>query len=318
MTCHQTCSRLVRVSLDDRVLRLRLRLESANRYGSVKNRTAEALLESLEASGQLTAGGHVVESTSGNLGIALAGLCAERGYQCTLMVDDMTAPFSLEQMAGFGAQLVRVTAAHGTSGVSARLTAVRDFLTGHCDAVWTNQYRNPAGPAIHARITGPAMLSQAGLPPPHAIMVPVSTGGVLAGVAAHVRAEAPQVRIWAVDATGSSAVGGAPAPRLAKLPGFGSALRSAFLTARDFHDVAYVADAHAAAACRIIRHRTGISLGGSAGATVLAAVRLARQDLNLTDIACLCPDGGDRYEALIYGQGWPADDLDLHTLDTIR
>ena len=282
-------------------LRLRLHLESRNRFGSVKDRTAYALVRSFERDGRLGPGGHVVESTSGNLGIALAGICAERGYRCTLAVDDTTAPSSLRRMTELGAELIRVTATDAAFGVSLRLAAVRDFLAAHPAAVWTNQYDNPAGPEIHAATTGPALIHQPGLPVPQAVAVPVSTGGVLAGVAVRVRADAPQVRILAVDAVGSAATGGAAMARPAKLPGFGSALRSGYLRPEHFDEVAYVGDEEAAIACRIIGEHAGLSLGGSAGAAVLAAVRAALADPGLTDIACLCPDGGDRYQTLIYG-----------------
>lgn len=297
--------RTARIRLGHRVVRLHLHLEGTNRYGSVKDRTAEALLRALEERGRLRPGGHVVESTSGNLGIALAGLCAERGYRCTLAVDNSTPAFSLTRIAGYGAELIRVTAFAG-HGVSARLDAVRSFLDTHPAAVWTDQYHSPAGPAMHAATTGPALLRPSGRPSPHAILIPVSTGGVLAGVATHVRATAPDVQIWAVDAHGSAAAGGIAAARPDKLPGFGSALRSSYLIAGHLDRVAYVSDADGAVACRIVQGRTGLSLGGSAGAAVLAAVRAALADPRLSDIACLCPDGGDRYQGLIY-HGGPAD-----------
>lgn len=300
--------RLLRLPIGDRSLRLRLHLEGSNKYGSVKDRTARALLDSLEAAGKLRAGGHVIESTSGNLGLALAGLCAERGYRCTLVVDESAAAFSLRQMAALGAELIHVPTDGPLHGVHARLQAVRDFLTTHPHAVWTNQYSNPAGPAIHAGTTGPALAHQPGLPAPQAVMVPVSTGGVLAGVATYLRASAAQIAIWAVDAVGSAATGGVATPRPTKLPGFGSARRSDFLHPSHFDRIARASDADAAAACRMIFRRTGIALGGSAGAAVLVAVRAAGEDPSLSDVACLCPDGGDRYQSLIYDPDLTAGD----------
>jgi cysteine synthase A len=296
--------RLLRLPLGGRTLRLRLYLEGENLYGSVKARTAHALLASLEEAGTLRPGGHVVESTSGNLGIALAGLCAERGYRCTLVVDDATASFSLRRMADLGADLIHVPTPDTAHAVSARIQTVREFLAAHPEAVWTDQYNNPAGPAVHARTTGPALLHHARLPHPDAVTMPVSTGGTLAGAATYIRRHAPAVEIWAVDAVGSAATGhhGA-APRPHKLPGFGSGLRSTFLTSRHCDHTAYVSDTDAALACRIIQHRTGVFVGGSAGAAVLAALAAARRSPGLTDVACLCPDGGDRYQDSIYAPG---------------
>ncbi|MFD8559670.1 pyridoxal-phosphate dependent enzyme [Streptosporangium canum] len=284
----------------DRTLRLRLHLEGESVYGSIKARTAHALLTSLETRGLLQRGGRVIESTSGNLGIALAGLCAERGYRCTLMVDEATSLFSLQRMTDLGAQVIYVRAPDPAHAVRARIAAVHQFLIDYPGAVWTDQYSNPAGPAIHARHTGPALLHHAGLAHPDAVVVPVSTGGTMAGVATYVRQHDPSVQIWAADAVGSAASGGSPSPRPDKLPGFGSGLPSRFLTPSHLDHTARVSDADAALACRIVHARTGVWLGGSAGATVVAAVRAAHLTPTLTDVACLCPDGGDRYQTTIY------------------
>ncbi|MFZ3492111.1 pyridoxal-phosphate dependent enzyme [Streptomyces sp. 5.8] len=297
--------RLLCLPMADRTLRLRLHLEGESRYGSVKTRTALALLGALEETGRLHPGGHVVESTSGNLGIALAGLCAERGYRCTLVVDDATSPYSLRLMAGLGAELIQVKTPDRGHAVAERLRTVREFLAAHSLAVWTDQYHNPAGPAAHAATTGPALLHHGRLPYPDAVLVPVSTGGTLAGVATYVRAEAPEVRIWAVDAVGSAATGQTAAPRPDKLPGLGSGLTSRLLTAEHYDHVAYMTDADAALTCRIVHARTGIALGGSAGAAVLAAITTAARNPQVRDVACLCPDGGDRYQNTIYAPSPP-------------
>ncbi|MEU9891159.1 pyridoxal-phosphate dependent enzyme [Sphaerisporangium sp. NPDC051017] len=297
--------RLLHLPVAGQTVRLRLYLEGENRYGSVKARTAHALLGALEEAGRLCLGGQVIESTSGNLGIALAGLCAERGYRCTLVVDDTTPAFSLSRMADLGAELIHVKAPDAAHAVTARIQTVREFLATNPWAVWTDQYNNPAGPAVHAHTTGPAFLHHGQLAHPDAVVAPVSTGGTLAGVAAYARAHAPEVLVWAVDAVGSAATGRKAAPRPGKLPGFGSGLRSTFLTPRHYDHLAYVTDSDAALACRIIHDCTGIALGGSAGAAVLAAVAAAARSRRVRDIACLCPDGGDRYQATIYAPGPP-------------
>lgn len=291
---------VLQVPLPSRTVRLRLKLEAANRYGSVKARTAQALLDSLVARGALRPGGHVVESTSGNLGIALAGLCRERGYRCTLMVDATTPTYNLARMTELGADLVTVDTVDPIHQVHARIDAVRAFRLHHPDTAWTDQYGNPAGPAAHAATTGPELLRPAALGPPDAVAIPVSTGGTLAGVITHLRRHAPTVRVVAVDAVGSAATGGPLRPRPRKLPGFGSGLVSRLIRPDECDRVIHVTDDDAANACRIIRARTGLSLGGSAGAAVTAANRLALRDSTISDIACLCPDGGDRYETTIY------------------
>ncbi|MEU8333675.1 cysteine synthase family protein [Micromonospora arborensis] len=291
---------VLQVPLPSRTVRLRLKLEAENRYGSVKARTAEALLDSLVAQGALRPGGHVVESTSGNLGIALAGLCRERGYRCTLMVDATTPAYSLARMIELGADLVTVDTADPIHQVHARIDAVHAFRLHHPDTAWTDQYSNPAGPAAHAATTGPELLGPAALGLPDAVAIPVSTGGTLAGVTAHLREHAPTVRVVAVDAVGSTATGGPLQPRPRKIPGFGSGLVSQLVRPDECDRIIHITDDDAAHTCRVIRARTGMSLGGSAGAAVTAATRLAIEDPAISDIACLCPDGGDRYQNSIY------------------
>ncbi len=293
--------RCLRVPLEGRAVRVWLKLEGENAYGSVKARTAHGLLAALEAGGRLRPRGHVVESTSGNLGIALAGLCRERGYRCTLVVDARTPAASLDRMRSLGADLVAVPWVPGGDTVPDRVAAVRRLLREVPGAVWTDQYGSPANPGVHARWTGPELARTVGCPRLDAVAAAVSTGGTLAGLARYFRRHHPATRILAVDAVGSAATGGAVLDRPLKLYGFGSGLRSQFLAPADWDLLVRVNDAHAALACRVVRDRTGLLLGGSAGAAVLAAAVTAARDPALVDVACLCPDGGERYLAVIDG-----------------
>ncbi|MEU2307450.1 cysteine synthase family protein [Streptomyces misionensis] len=302
--------RPVRIALGDRTVRVWLKLESENRFGSIKARTAEALLAALEASGALRPGMRVVESTSGNLGVALAGLCAERGYRCTLVVEPTTPRSSVERMTAFGADLVIVREVPGGRTLGARLAAVREILAADPVAVWSNQYASPANPGVHEWQTGPELVK--GAPDGHfdAVAVAVSTGGTLAGLARHFRGNAPRTRVIAVDAVGSSALGGAPADRPHKLMGFGSGQVSGFIEPGHVDHVVRIGDTAAAAACSLVRRHTGISLGGSGGAAVLGAVVRARLDPALREIACVCPDSGEKYPQLHGAEGAGAPESD--------
>jgi cysteine synthase len=291
--------RCLRVPVRGRGVRVWLKLEGENAYGSVKARTAHGLLAALEESDLLRPGGQVVESTSGNLGIALAGLCRERGYRCTLVVDARTPAASLDRMQELGADLVTVPWVPGGDTVGDRVAAVRRLLREQPGAVWTDQYGSPDNPGVHARWTGPELARTAGSPGLDAVAAAVSSGGTLAGLARYFRSHHPATRILAVDAVGSAATGGAVLDRPFKLYGFGSGLRSQFLTPADWDLLVRVNDVHAALACRLVRDRTGLLLGGSAGAAVLAAAVSAARDPALADIACVCPDGGERYLAVI-------------------
>ncbi|WP_031509452.1 cysteine synthase family protein [Streptomyces megasporus] len=290
--------RPVVVPLDDRTVRIWLKLEAENPFGSIKARTAAALLDALEESGELRPGLRVVESTSGNLGVALAGLCRARGYACTLVVEPSTPKASVDRMIAYGAEVVTVREAPGGTTLDARLAAVREILEQDGGAVWTNQYESPANPGVHETHTAAELVEAAPEGGYDAVAVAVSTGGTLAGVASFLRRRAPATRIVAVDAVGSAAMGGTPAHRPHKLAGFGSGRVSRFIERHHWDDVVRLRDADAAAACSRIRERTGLSLGGSGGAAVLAAVVRASLDPTLRELACLCPDSGDKYPRL--------------------
>ncbi|WP_336113475.1 cysteine synthase family protein [Streptomyces sp. PTD9-10] len=285
----------VRVPLPDGSVRLWLKLEWHNPFGSIKARTAQALLDALEASGRLGPGSRVVESTSGNLGIALAGLCAARGYACTLVVEPSTPQASVGRMRELGADVVVVREVPGGRTLDARLRAVEDLLRRDPGAVWTDQYRSPANPGVHESRTGAELVREAPGGAYDAVAVAVSTGGTLAGIARSFRDRLPAARVIAVDAVGSAALGGPPAERPHKLAGFGSGRPSDFVRPHHVDDIVRVRDEDAAAACVLLRRATGLSLGGSSGAAVLAAVVRAAADPALREVACICPDSGEKY-----------------------
>lgn len=293
------------IPLHGRTVRVRLKMESENCFGSIKARTAQALLGALEAAGRLGPGSRVVESTSGNLGVALAGLCAERGYRCTLVVEPSTPRHSRDAMTAHGADVLVVREVAGGRTLSARLDAVRDILASDPTAVWTDQYENPANPRVHRWGTAAELAQAVPQEELDAVCVAVSTGGTLAGIADHFREHRPQTRLLAVDAVGSAALGGTPGARPFKLPGFGSGQKSRFLTDDHWDRAFTLHDIHAAAACLQLATSTGIRLGGSGGAAVLAALLHAQDTPAVTQVVCVCPDAGDKYEQ-IYARPLPA------------
>lgn len=281
-----------------------LKLEGANPYGSLKDRTAASLLEDLEQRGLLRAGSVIVESTSGNLGVALAALAAARGYRFLAVVDPKTTPENLARLHRLGAQIELVQTPDENGGyLLSRLERVAELCASSQRFVWPDQYTNPANPRAHERGTAPELFEQL-----HgdldAVLVPVSTGGTLAGIGRYLRRESPATRIVAVDAAGSTALGGSPGPRL--LTGIGASRRSSFLTADLYDERILVSDAEAFACCRALAAATGIRTGGSSGAALAACTRLLAAQPDLDRVACLCPDRGDSYTSTIYDDGWLA------------
>src|SRR5262245_27837850 len=174
--------RPVDLVVDGIARRVNLKLEGHNPGGSIKDRTALSLIESLEHRGALRPGSVVIDSTSGNLGVALAMIARARGYEFVAVVDPKTTDENLAKMSAMGAQLEHVRQPDETGGyLLSRLARVQELCASSHAFVWTDQYSNPANPAAHFRATGPEIYRDMD-GQVDAVFVAVSTGGTLAGV----------------------------------------------------------------------------------------------------------------------------------------
>jgi N-(2-amino-2-carboxyethyl)-L-glutamate synthase len=302
---------LVDVTLhqDNGAHRVRLKLESCNPGGSIKDRTAYALIRSLERAGRLKPGAAIVESTSGNLGLALAALAQGRGYRFIAVVDPKTSVRTLAALESTGARIEPVSERDYTGGfLLSRLARVSQLLAADPTLVWTDQYSNPANPRIHFEQTGPEILRQNG-GPPAAVFVAVSTGGTLAGVGRYFKTVAPSTMVIGVDLRGSLVFDRVPAPRL--LTGIGSGQRSRHLRPEHYDGHCLISDAEAIIECHAVMQHAGVSLGGSSGAVLAACARYLKKTCPQSPVVCLCPDDGTKYVDTIYDDTW----LDRHGID---
>lgn len=288
----------VRVQYEETILSLFLKLEQFNPCGSMKDRTAVALIESILPSlGPRT---EVIESTSGNLGMPLAALCANLQRRFTAVVDPRTSESLIQRMEHLGATVVRVDVPDNAGGyLLTRLNYVQTRLKQEPDLVWTNQYGNVGNPQAHFLGTAPEVGKQ--LRGPAVILVPVSTGGTLAGFLRYARRYRLPWRVVGVDVPGSIAVGGSLGPRV--LTGIGSSQPSHFVGSGD-SEILRVSPMEAISACLWMKEETGVTIGGSSGATIAAAFRLTKLDDEVRPFVCICPDGGDRYLNTIYCNRW--------------
>lgn len=292
----------IRLMIRGRWRHLWLKLEHFNPGGSIKDRTAYALIEDLEERGELNRSTTIVESTSGNLGVALAMVCRSRGYEFIAVTDPIASEQCISAMRRFHARIERVTPDPGNIDyLSLRLARVKELLAANPSAIWPDQYRNPANPRAHRLHTAPEILRQAQRPPA-AVFVAVSTGGTLVGISRYMRVFAPECTIVAVDVQGSAALGGTIAKR--HIPGIGSTRRSSLIKNTAYDRAAEISEAEAIATCHALRQTTNISLGGSSGAVVAAAARYAADQSTDDPIVCVCPDGSDRYESTLYNPNW--------------
>ncbi|HEX8149650.1 MAG TPA: pyridoxal-phosphate dependent enzyme [Pyrinomonadaceae bacterium] len=294
--------RAVYLNIDGVVRKLYLKLEGENPAGSVKDRTALALIEHLEGLGRMTRDSVVIESTSGNLGVALALICRARGYSFVAVVDPKATRENVERMRAFGGTVVEVHEEDASGGyLLTRLRYVQETCHTSSRYVWTDQYSNAANPAAHYAYTGPEIYRQMnGLV--DAVFVAVSTGGTLAGIGRFFRERSPATRVIGVDAHGSVAFGGTPGPR--HLTGIGSAQRSIFLTREVYDEHLLIGDGEAFTFCRALDDATGIRVGGSAGGVVAACARYLRAHREVERVVCLCADRGENYSSTIYDDRW--------------
>lgn len=283
---------------------IRAKIEAGNPTGSSKDRTAAGLVRALDEESPLRPGDVVIESTSGNLGLAMARQLAARECRFIAVVDLNTPLEARQALAAGGAELVVVDEPDGRGGyLLNRLRTVRELCAQHPEYRWSNQYANPANPAVHEQETGPELLRQA--PDLDVVYLAVSTGGTLAGVSRYLRGAAPHVRVVAVDAEGSLVTGDRVGKRL--LSGIGASQPSRFITPGAYDKAVRIGDTDAFAVCRMLFADTGLLLGGSSGSVLGACLGDLAAGRSSHAPVCLCPDDGHKYLNNFYSDSWLAE-----------
>lgn len=279
------------------------KLESFNPGGSAKDRPASAMLTAALESGELRPGDTVVESSSGNLGVALAQLCRWHGLSFICVVDPRTNPDAIRVIEAFGGrvQMVKEQPRTGGGWLAARQLAVRELLAQNLRAWTPNQYGNPNNPAAHAEGTMQEILDSLGAAPA-ALFVATSTTGTLQGCQQRLDLVAADTRLIAVDAVGSVLFGGTEADRL--LPGFGASVIPQLATTAQPSAVVRVDGLDCVIGCRRVARTEGILVGASAGGVVSALVKtlptLADDDV----VVLVMHDGGERYLDTVFNDSW--------------
>lgn len=281
-----------------------LKLEGLNPAGSVKLKTAVALVTAAEESGLRFPRTHLIESTSGNLGVALAMVCAAKGYPLTLVTDPNATVRTRRLMAVLGAEVVVIETRDAHGGfLQSRIDYIGERLRADPDLHWLNQYANPAGPQAHRDRTGRAVVE--GIGHLDYAFIGAGTTGTLMGCAEYLRRHSPATRIVAVDAVGSVTFGGPAARR--HLPGLGTSRRPEILDTKNIDEVVLISEADSVEMCRTLARERGLLLGGSTG-TVLCAVQDAAKKIpEGSVVVAISPDFGDRYLETIYDDAWVAD-----------
>lgn len=279
-----------------------LKLEGENPTGSMKDRTGYALIQDLLDRDLLKDDSIVLESTSGNLGVALAFFCKMNRRKFMAVVDPKTTQENILKMKALDAQIEMVDLPDSSGGyLLSRLSRVQELCRMSSTYIWTNQYENPANPRIHYTQTGPEIYRQMD-GRVDAVLIPVSTGGTLAGIGRFFRETSPSTHIVGIDVYGSVVFDCPPMAR--KLTGIGSSRKSRFIT-KDLYDMnLLVKDEDAFLFCRAIKGKTGISVGGSSGAVLAACTRYFLLHPDRIRVVCVCADSGENYESSIFNDKW--------------
>jgi cysteine synthase A len=287
-----------------------VKVEAFNPMGSVKDRLALAVIEDAERSGALKPGQTVIEATSGNTGIGLAMVCAQKGYP---LVVTMAESFSVERrklLRFLGAKVVLTPAAQKGSGMLAKAVELAEthgwFLC--------RQFENPANAEIHARTTAREILRDFSDLRLDYFVTGFGTGGTLKGVASTLKRERPTTRIVAAEPANAPLLGsGIPQPRDTQggpagshpkfsphpmqgwTPDFISTLTEQAQEAGLIDEIVTVAGPDAMRLSRELAQKEGIFVGTSSGATLAAALEVARNAAVGSNIVCMLPDTGERY-----------------------
>ena len=258
--------------------RVLVKLESFNPAGSVKDRTALAMIEAAEREGKLSPGATIVEATSGNTGVGLAFVAAIKGYKAIIVMP-------------YGAEVVLTPGAEGMKGALAKAEEIRLNTPG---AVTLGQFVNPANPQVHFNTTG-VEIAQDTQGEVDILVAGVGTGGTVSGAGFYLKTQKSSIRIVAVEPTDSPVLSGGQAGAH-KIQGIGAGFIPETYNPAVVDEVMQVTNEEAYEAARLLGRKEGILCGVSSGAAFHAAISLAQNPENEgKTIVAILPDTGERY-----------------------
>ena len=275
-----------------------VKVEAFNPGGSVKDRLAIGIIEDAERRGELKPGQTVCEATSGNTGVALAMVCAARGYPFVALMADSFSVERRQIMRAYGAKVILTPAAERATGMVKKAEAMAKahgwFLA--------RQFDNPANPAYHRQTTGPEILSDFAGQTLDYFVTGWGTGGTLTGAGQILKAARPQISIVAVEPAEAQLLGGAEwKPH--KVQGWTPDFVGTVLDRTVFDQRLAVTDAEAVSTARALATQEGIFCGISSGGTFAGALQVAAKAPKGATILAMLPDTGERYLSTVLFEG---------------
>ena len=246
--------------------------EATNPGGSVKDRIAKAMVDAAERDGSLRPGGTIIEPTSGNTGVGLAMIAAERGYKMILVMPETMSIERRKLAASYGAQIVLTPGSEGMSGAVRRADELKDETPG---AIVAGQFVNPANPEAHYKTTGPEVWADTD-GTVDVLVAGVGTGGTVSGTGRYLKERKPSVRVVAVEPTESQVLVGKPSGSH-RIQGIGAGFVPKTYDASAVDEVVPISSDDAIDVKKRLASELGLLVGVSSGAAVAAAVALARR-----------------------------------------
>ncbi|MBI2995873.1 MAG: cystathionine beta-synthase [Candidatus Melainabacteria bacterium] len=277
-----------------------IKAEFFNPGGSVKDRPAIKMIEEAEKKGLLKPGGTIIEPTSGNTGVGLAQVAAVKGYRCVLVMPDKMSEEKFALLKAYGAEVVKVPTTATSSPESYNNVAQR-LATEIPGAFLPNQFQNPDNPKAHYETTGPEIWEDTHGKVTH-LVAGVGTGGTISGIAKFLKEKNPKIKIIGVDPEGSIYSG--DYSKSYKIEGIGEDFLPRNVNLSLIDQFERVNDKDAFETARKLAKEEGILAGGSAGAAVCGAIRIAKNLKENDIVVVILPDTGRAYLSKIYSDKW--------------
>lgn len=271
--------------------RLLVKLEYLNPTGSVKDRTAKAMIEDAEERGLISRGAVIIEPTSGNTGIGLASIAAAKGYRMILTMPDTMSMERRNILKAYGAEIVLTEGAKGMSGA---IEKAEELAKGIPGSFILGQFDNPANARVHRETTGPEIWNDTD-GRVDIFIAGVGTGGTLTGTGEYLKSKNPGIRVVALEPADSPLLSEGRSGAH-ELQGIGANFVPDVLNTDIYDEVYRAKGADAFEAAKLLAAKEGILVGISAGAALYAAIELAKRPENEgKTIVALLPDSADRY-----------------------
>jgi cystathionine beta-synthase len=280
------------------------KLETTNPGGSSKDRPALTMVTAAEHDGLLGPGSTIIEPTSGNTGVGLAIVAAQRGYKCIFVMSDKMAPEKIDLLRAYGAEVVVCPTAVAPEHPDSYYSTAERLTKETPNSFRPDQYSNPHNPRAHYETTGPEIWAQTKGHVTH-FVAGAGTGGTISGVGRYLKEQNPNIKIIAADPAGSVYSGGAGRPYLTE--GVGEDFWPANYDPTLVDEVIAVSDADAFAMARAVTQREGILIGGSGGTAVAAALKAGTTLPDDAVVVVLIPDSGRGYLSKIFNDTWMSD-----------